>query len=377
MKIKLTPVLYHMFIFLITLDAAVNVTQFKGAIFEKLHYVCLFFSLICALVIILKKKYGIRQFWVMAISIPVGLYSYYASSYTDLLYTFIAIILIDGIDLDATLKLIFNLRLFVFAIAIGSSLLGMTSTGLIANTSAEKGVLLGYGHANTFAGTAGILLLLYIAINRNQLNYQKLIIIMITTISIYYISKTRIFLLLMLATIAVIWCHLYRKKGKNKFIYFKYVLPAIAIINILLIGMRITHIGWDLVEKIDILFNGRMLLAAMNLRYYPITLLGQFVDIRIISSANRYYALDNGYIYHLVHYGLVGLMLFCAFFQKSMFGCIKHKEFILCLVSTIFMIWMVYEGMMASTATNFALLFAFAKINDREPLNREENYYES
>ena len=60
-----------------------------------------------------------------------------------------------------------------------------------------------------------------------------------------------------------------------------------------------------------------------------------------------------------------------------MFGCIKHKEFILCLVSTIFMIWMVYEGMMASTATNFALLFAFAKINDREPLNREENYYES
>ena len=370
MRIKLTPFLYHIFISLITLDASVNVTQFKGAIFEKLHYICLFSSLICALVIVLKKMYGVRQLLVMAISILVGLYSYYASSYTDLFYTFIAIIIIEGIDLDATLKLIFNLRLFVFFIAVGSSLLGITSTGIFVNISAEKGALLGYGHANTFAGTVGILLLLYIAINRNKLNYQKLIIFMIMTISIYHISKTRIFLLLMLATIAVIWRYLYQNKEKSKFKYFKYVLPAIAIINILLIGMRIPHMGWDLVEKIDVLFNGRMLLAAMNLSYYPITLLGQFVDIQLISSANQYYALDNGYIYHSVHYGLVGLTLFCAFFQKSMYSCIKHKEFILCLVSTIFMIWTVYEGMMASTATNFALLFAFAKMNDKEPLTR-------
>ncbi len=49
------------------------------------------------------------------------------------------------------------------------SLVGVLKKGSIALTSADKGVLFGYGHANTFAGSAGILIFLMFAICRNNL----------------------------------------------------------------------------------------------------------------------------------------------------------------------------------------------------------------
>ena len=117
------------------------------------------------------------------------------------------------------------------------------------------------------------------------------------------------------------------------------------------------------IDIADWLLNGRILLAVMNLTYYPITLLGQRVDLSTIAAHHTYYALDNGYIYVLIHYGIVGLFVICGLAQKAILECIYKKDAVLCVISMLILCWMVYEGMMISATSNFTLLFSVALIN--------------
>ena len=74
----------------------------------------------------------------------------------------------------------------------------MLKKGSIALTSADKGVLFGYGHANTFAGSAGILIFLMFAICRNNLKKIHFV------IAVFYFSRARTSLLLMTALVFIL-----------------------------------------------------------------------------------------------------------------------------------------------------------------------------
>ncbi len=79
------------------------------------------------------------------------------------------VVLAWKLNIDDILKMIFSIRFVVFISVVLLSLVGVLKKGSIALTSADKGVLFGYGHANTFAGSAGILIFLMFAICRNNL----------------------------------------------------------------------------------------------------------------------------------------------------------------------------------------------------------------
>ena len=94
------------------------------------------------------------------------------------------------------------------------SLVGVLKKGSIALTSADKGVLFGYGHANTFAGSAGILIFLMFAICRNNLKTIHFVIAVIADLLIFYFSRARTSLLLMTA-LAVSYTHLSSDRNTN------------------------------------------------------------------------------------------------------------------------------------------------------------------
>ena len=112
------------------------------------------------------------------------------------------------------------------------------------------------------------------------------------------------------------------------------------------------------VDVVDKLMNGRILLSAMNLAYYPVTLIGQKVDLSLIALDNQYYALDNGFVYILIHYGILGSLIIAGFQQKAIMKCIEKKDVVLTTICILILFWMVYEGMMVSATSNFTLLFA-------------------
>lgn len=364
MKLKIIPTLYYFLIFLVVLDASINATTFKGSTLNYLHYACLLLSIILILILASIKSYTPKMLFVTICLFVYGVLSYFISGNTDLFFTLIVVVLADKIKIDKLLKTIFGVRLGVFLITLVSSLVGLLPIGIFFAPSGEKGVILGYSHANTFAATVGILLLLYLAIYRKRYTKTSLIFVFLITIFTYWISRARIFLLLMLFTVfgLLLAQEKWIKKIKN---IFKSLLFGICFVNVSLIWMRATKIGWAIVDKIDYIFNGRMLLSAITLSYYPITVFGQRADLNQIKQLLNYYALDNGYVYITVFYGIIGILLFCTIMQLAMQNAINESDTVLCIITTVFMVWMMYEGMMASVGSNFMLLFAFSELSEK------------
>jgi hypothetical protein len=127
---------------------------------------------------------------------------------------------------------------------------------------------------------------------------------------------------------------------------------------------RFNNIAPDFIDIIDKIMNGRILLSCMNLMYYPVTIMGQKVDLSLIAATNKYYALDNGFIFLLIHYGIVGFTVIGVLQQWAIVHCIKMKEPILCSICIMILCWMMYEGMMVSATSNFTLLFSVTMINN-------------
>lgn len=365
MKIKINQAFYLFFIFFITLDSSINVTRLY-LVFGNIHSWLLILALTNAVFCAFTKTYTFKKLYIVAVAFLLGLLTYYISGNTDFLFTILAVVLIDSAEIDNVIKTIFFTKITVLICTVTLSLVGILEKGNIASTSSEKSVLFGYGHANTFAGTVGIILLLFFALNRHRLKRIHLLFAFLLELFCFYYSRTRTGLLLISLSIILLLFNDRDKIKKKFFSVSTYFFPCLLSLNFILIFLRRIISSSTIMDKIDSLFNGRLFLATLNLEYYPVKLLGQRVDLGIIAEHNSYYALDNGYTYILIYYGIFGLILFGFFFHTALINCIKNNEYVLYVVCIITMIWCVYEGMVVSAPTNFAILFALCSMKESQ-----------
>lgn len=363
MKVKISELLYKIILSLLMFDAAFYNTTLPIVFKDKFHMICLILMLIFSIFCIFSKKYTIKYLLLNILILMFGLISYLISGNSDIFISLLLVMLAWNINLDEILKIIFNVRFIVFILVVSLSLIGILDVGTIATTSADKGVLLGYGHANTFAGSAGILIFLMFAIKRNNIKHIHYYIALIADILIFYFSRSRTSLMLISLLIVIVYMVKNSSLINNWVLKIsKYILPLILISIFTFIFIRTKGIAPHFIDIIDKIMNGRILLACMNLMYYPITLLGQRIDMSLIATSNTYFALDNGYIYILIHYGVIGLLVICILQQYAITRCINESETILCVISTLILCWMMYEGMMVSATANFTLLFSVVTI---------------
>lgn len=363
MKFKISELLYRIILVLLILDASFYHTVLTESFKNSFHYFCLMIVMVFSLMCIISKRYT-KIFLFLNVAIFIfALISYRISGNSDIFTSILLIMLAWKIDLDEILKVIFNVRFIVFIFIVFLSLIGILDIGTIATTSADKGVLLGYGHANTFAGSAGILIFLMFAINRYRIKNYHYIIALITDILIFYFSRSRTALMLISFVIICVICIKSSQDFNRQILKMsKFFLPSLFIVLFTLILMQFKSIAPHFLQIVDKVMNGRIVLSCMNLSYYPITLLGQKIDISYIAASNAYYALDNGYIYVLIHYGIIGLVIIAGLQQFAILRCVRMKEPILCIVSIAILVWMMYEGMMIATTFNFTLLFSVVKM---------------
>lgn len=365
MTFKITKSLYKVILYLLIADAAFYNTTLPNSFKDPFHQVCLIVVLGVAIICICLKKYTKKVLFFNIAILTFALVSYQISGNSDIFTSILLVMLARKLDIDDILKTMFNIRLAVFILVVLLSLIGILDAGTIAKSSAEKGALLGYGHANTFAGSAGILIFLMFAINRYKIKKSHYLIAIIADFLIFYFSRSRTSVMLISLLIAALFMRKIFKNINNEILKTaKYVLPALLLIVFSLIVLRAKGIAPRFIDIADSVMNGRILLAWMNLRYYPITLLGQKVDISIIASKNAYYALDNGFVYILIHYGIAGLSVIAGLQQWAIMRCVKMKEVVLCLISILILCWMIYEGMMVSATSNFTLLFSVVTLNN-------------
>ena len=366
MRIKISDLLYKILLSLLILDAAFYNTTLEKSFKDTFHETCLIIVLILAVFCIFFKKYTKKFLLFNVVILAFALISYKISGNSDIFTSILLVMLAWKMNLDDILKIIFNIRFVVFCLVVLLSLVGVLDAGTIATSSADKSVLLGYGHANTFAGSAGILIFLMFAIHRNKIRSIHYFIAIIADVLIFYFSRSRTSLLLITLMILMILSMKSFKSFNDKILKMSmFILPVLLATVFSLVIIRAKGVAPHFMDIVDKIMNGRILLAYMNLIYYPVTLLGQKVDISIIASSNMYYALDNGFVYILVHYGIVGMIVIAGLQQWAIMHCVKIKESILCVISMLVLCWMMYEGMMISATSNFTLLFSVAMINNR------------
>jgi hypothetical protein len=152
------------------------------------------------------------------------------------------------------------------------------------------------------------------------------VIAVIADLLIFYFSRARTSLLLMTALVFILlMCKYVKNMDKVILKVAKYFQSILLIIIFGLIFLRAKEMMPRFVDMVDKLMNGRILLSAMNLAYYPVTLIGQKVDLSLIALDNQYYALDNGFVYILIHYGILGSLIIAGFQQKAIMKCIEKK----------------------------------------------------
>lgn len=350
--------------FFLSLDSALYATVIPNNIKSVVHEISLVAILAAMTIGMLVKKYTIKYLIVSVLICLFGIFSYFQSSNTDYMFTLFAVVLMYQIELDEILRVIYRTKFVVFVIVVGLALAGILDRGLFASESPTKGVLLGYVHVNMFAANLGILILLMLAVNRYGLKKRHLIISLISGIIVFKLGRARSAFGLLICTVFLILL-LKHKVIRKKFLGASRIfVPLIIITNFILILMYCWDGTRGLVGKIDSLFNGRLFLAYMNFSYYPVTLWGQKVDISKIAANNRYYALDNGYSYLLINYGLVGLLIFCLFLHYALASCRESEDYVLGIIVLILMVWAIYEGMMISVSSNFTLIFCLSKLID-------------
>lgn len=327
----------------------------------KLHDIVQIIALFSAFVCLLLKKMNLNKFIRIILVFTLGLLCYYFGRWTNILISILAIYLIDKINIDQLLKFIFVERLLIFLIIISLSCLG-----ILENTIAEvakhnyisSSMTLGYNHPNALASTAGMLILLYLCINRESITSIKRLVLIFFNIIVFIVSGSRTTLLLVFFAIILEYVI-------NKHRFIKLITKTIPYLYFLLIGLMaiaivmFLKVGYtnELLNFInDNLFNGRLGLSALYLSTYPLSLFGNNLDITLVSG-NAYYALDNGYIIQLMYNGIVGFIFLMWIFLKLIFSLRKTDELFLCVLITIFAIWVIYEGVMISLSGNFILLF--------------------
>lgn len=368
-KLKLAEEFYLIFISLATINYALE----NASVVNFVRTLNLALMLITVIFIILIRKYSIKKLAIFALIFLYGALDFYLSGYTDMVVLLLAVYLCENILIDKVLCLVFKIRLIIFMIL---NLLAIT--GMIDNTikSVNKftGIATayapGYIGGNTYACQLGILILLYLAINRYNVTLKKIFTIFTISIVSYIFDKSRTGLgLMLLLSILLLLFRNTQKKHKIAAYLMKYVYIFILVFNFVFIYLFMrTGYGNTYMDVINnIVFNGRIGLAVLNLGIYPITLFGNHIDVSVIASDHMYYMLDNGYTVLLLYYGIVGLVWY-SFIQHSVLHKLyTENEFILMCISLIIYLWGLYEGQMVSLGGSFCSLILYSLIrNDKK-----------
>lgn len=363
-RLKYSDIPYYIYIFIFVLNDALGNTvipNYNESIFHDiLLYINLFMAFICFLQIDFKSKSSYKSI----LFIIIGVVSYLVGGRTALLFTIFASVFGSTVNCDNLLKMIFTEKVVIFTIVVILSLIGLLGGREVLFSdinSIEKTVTLGYSHANTFSATVGILIFLYVFINRKQLNRYKYIAILGISILTYFFTKCRMGFAIMILLVVLLNLP-YERISFNKKIMesfykiLKYILLFIIGINLILIILKICADNSLLLGIDYYIFNGRIGLAAEYLKVYPLTLFGDVIDLNIISSKLWYVALDNGYIINLLYYGIIGMLVYIYIFHKSYSKFVINHQKVLIIIAICFMIWTMYEGLMITASSNFILL---------------------
>ena len=161
-------------------------------------------ALVCSVFCIFLKKYSRAKLVSVFFIYLFGLVNYLITGYTDFLMLILAVFMADEIDVDKLLNILFFERLLIFSAANIGALIGIlpiTVEQINKHINIVTAYAPGYAGANTYSCQVGILLLLYLARKRKNINIMHFLVIIGAESITYMITRSRTGLFLIVLTL--------------------------------------------------------------------------------------------------------------------------------------------------------------------------------
>lgn len=304
---------------------------------------------------ILNDKFTRKEYLFIFICIFTGIMTFLKTKSPTVLLTMITIAGLKNVKIDKLIKNCLIIRCFTFILMIF-----LSSVGIIENTQIimyRMGEIshrygLGYGHPNITHLNFFIICSMYIYIRFKKINIFELLILSALNIILYSFTVCRtsfitVFLLIILT--------FFLKNSKSKIIA-KLPLIVLAITFLFSVFFAFSYNKINLVNNLDIIFNGRISYSNYYFYKYGISLFGNFLKF----DTNAIF--DNGYLLILIQFGLATTVIIGYILFKTLLKIQKNIDMRLVVISIPYLVSFFTESYAPNIFMNLLLLIACSEL---------------
>lgn len=338
----------------------------------NLHDLFLFISFVSLLVALLNSKWKLNELKRAVLLIIPGILIYYFSKESLILFLIGFALVVKILDYRTTLITIFIVRLVIFIIVISLSLFGVIPNNQMAVSKGAKGFVLGwqlgFTHPNAVAVSLFILILLYVCIKQVRITTLDYVFIFVLALIMTQVTKNRS--TFVLTIILLVFMFFNKFEFIQKFVYGFSEIYILLISSIaIFIPMFYNSLSGTLQSvffQLNGVLNDRLSNAAGLFQNFKLTWFGQIIDLNYLQQRFGYNIVDNGYVFTLFDFGIVGIIFILFLYCYSVRKFIKQHKYIYILIIDIFLTLVLMENALRTVAMNFTMIFWYEFIAIKE-----------
>lgn len=235
-------------------------------------------------------------------------------------------------------------------------------------TYRRGGLSLGFAHPNQLALILTVIVLMWLAERRKQLQGKDLAVAGAWSFVTYAITRSRTPLILM-GVVILLGVAQVRKPNRTVGKFLSIVAPSVPLLCLLftyVTAMLLT--SSQLVNRLDLILSNRIWLNWYAFSHHDLTLFGQVVDLTAGSGTvyneirgvwNSLVTVDNTYTLSLITLGLVPTLVFIVWNTFSLKKLADSGDFYLVVLEVALCIYGITEAQMMDVFNNFVLLATF------------------
>lgn len=285
----------------------------------------------------------------------------------QIFYLLFFIVGAKNIDIDKILQLFIFVNLVVIALSLIFALNGSVRNVMITRAdSPAVRYSLGAVYPTDLAARGFFMMLAYTALKRFNLNIAEYISCLALTALVYFVTDTRIDLLLML--FLLICVAVYPKLSPLFAKIPAYLLEVVTILYALAIILMgyFYHPGFWPLEKINSFLSGRLILEKVAFDNYNVPLLGQYIYQNGFGGGFKvldYFYIDSSYVRTLMMHGIIifALLFLLFYLLFTRFHQEKLYYWSICLLLVVLTAGI--DQHMWDISYNFVFLALFANLD--------------
>ncbi len=199
----------------------------------------------------------------------------------------------------------------------------------------------GIGHPNGLQFLALQITITYMGMKGKLLKKQQIVFFAMINTMFVILSKSRTsYGIFWLAVLLIIMFQFKKGRYLGRFL----VWTPVVCVSFCILCTRLIVLGGFLIQKLDSLFEHRLIFASRYIAKYPFNVMGHYIFELTLEGAETNTALDCGYINLSLNNGLLMLIPFILLFTLTLNHLYKTRQYAFFLIGVLYSVYFIMEG---------------------------------